>query len=140
MACPGSSMRARPATRCSAGGNWFSLTFGWMARDYLKLVNLMTPYAAIIDGAVDEARGDPARRRRIAELARRAFRPALRFQKLLGPNPRTILLGASMALGTPALLLSRRGGRPEPAARLVGRAITTLSAARLVRRLGRVDG
>ena len=83
------------------GRNWFSLTFGWMARDYLKLVSVMTPFTSAIDAAVDEARGDPARRRRISELARRALRRALAFQKVLGPNPRTILLGASMALGTP---------------------------------------
>jgi hypothetical protein len=83
------------------GRDWFSLTFGWMAREYLRLVSVMTPFAASIDAAVDEARSDPARRRRISELARRSSRRALTFQKLLGPNPRTILLGASMALGTP---------------------------------------
>ena len=83
------------------GRDWFSLTFGWMARDYLKLVNLMTPFAGRIDSAVEEARGDPIRTRRIAQLARRGSRRALIFQKLLGPNPRTIILGASMALGSP---------------------------------------
>jgi len=83
------------------GSNWFSLTFGWMARLYLQLVSLMTPYAAAIDAAVEEARGDPERRRRIADLVRRSSRHALTFQKLLGPNPRTIILGVSMAFGSP---------------------------------------
>ena len=84
-----------------SGRHWFSRTFGWMARDYLKLVNLMTPWAAVIDGAVEAAGDDPRRRARIAGLARRASRRSLSFQKLLGPNPRTLILGASMALATP---------------------------------------
>jgi phosphatidylglycerophosphate synthase len=83
------------------GGNWFSLAFGWMARGYLKLVNLMTPYAGRIDAEVERAQGDPARLQRIADLARNESQGSLTFQKLLGPNPRTIILGASMALGTP---------------------------------------
>jgi phosphatidylglycerophosphate synthase len=84
-----------------AGRNWFSLGFGWMARDYLKLVNLMTPYAGRIDSALEAARGDVLRTERIAALARAASSRSLTYQKLLGPNPRTIILGTSMALGTP---------------------------------------
>ena len=81
--------------------DWFSATFGWMARDYLKLVNLMTPHAAAIDAAVEAARGDERRRARIAALVRRASRRSLTFHKVLGPNPRTLIVGASMAAGSP---------------------------------------
>jgi CDP-alcohol phosphatidyltransferase len=83
------------------GDKWFSRTFGWMARDYLKLVNLMTPHAARIDAEVEESRGDPRRTALIRRLAQHASRRSLALQKLLGPNPRTIILGASMALGSP---------------------------------------
>ena len=84
-----------------AHGNWFSLGFSWMARLYLKLPNKMTPWSARIDAAVAEAAGDPARLARIARLARERSRGALTYQKLLGPNPRTLILGASMAAGSP---------------------------------------
>ena len=82
-------------------GNWFTVTFGWMAVLYLKLPNKMTPYAARVDAAVEAAAGDPARIALVRRLARRASRRALLFQKAVGPNPRTLILGASMALGSP---------------------------------------
>ena len=81
--------------------NWFSITFGWMARDYLRLANAMTPYAARVDAAVEAAAHNRRRMAAIRRLARRASRRSLRFQKAVGPNPRTIILGASMALGSP---------------------------------------
>ena len=81
--------------------NWFSLGFSWMARLYLKLPNKMTPGAARIDAAVAEAGDDPARLARIARLARERSSGTLAYQKLLGPNPRTLILGASMAAGSP---------------------------------------
>ena len=84
-----------------ANRNWFSLGFGWMARLYLKLPNKMTPWSARIDAVVESSASDPARRALIGRLARRAFRRSLRLQKAVGPNPRTIILGASMALGSP---------------------------------------
>jgi hypothetical protein len=72
-----------------------------MARDYLKLVNLMTPHAAKIDIAVEQAAGDPARTEHIRRLIRATSRRSLWYQNAVGPNPRTILLGVSMLLGTP---------------------------------------
>jgi hypothetical protein len=81
--------------------NWFSLGFSWMARLYLELPDKMTPWAGRLDRLVEAATGDPVRRRRIRRLARRSFPLALRYQKLVGPNPRTLILGASMALGSP---------------------------------------
>ena len=81
--------------------NWFSLGFSWMARLYLKLPNKMTPWAARIDANVANAADDPARLARIARLARERSSRTLAYQKLLGPNPRTLILGASMAAGSP---------------------------------------
>ena len=80
--------------------SWFSRTFAWMARDYLKLADAMTPSSSVIDAAIDRI-DDPARLARFRRLVRRSCRRSLTFQKLLGPNPRTILLGVSMAFATP---------------------------------------
>lgn len=80
---------------------WFSATFSWMAVDYLRLGSLMVPGAAAVDMAVKAAEGDPRRTHRIRRLARRASRTSLRYQKALGANPKTILIGLSMLLGSP---------------------------------------
>ena len=80
---------------------WFTFTFGWMARIYLRGAAAMTPYAERIDEAAARAAGDPRERARVSRLARRASRRALVLQKAVGPNPRTLILGASMALGSP---------------------------------------
>ena len=82
-------------------GNWFTLTFGWMARLYLRAADKMTPEAARIDAAVEAAAGDASRTALIRRLARQASRRSLLYQKAVGPNPRTIILGVSMALGSP---------------------------------------
>jgi hypothetical protein len=84
-----------------AGRSWFSRLFGWMARDYLKLADAMTPYSATIDTAIERVKDDPARIGQVRRLVRRSSRRSLAFQKLLGPNPRAILLGISMAFATP---------------------------------------
>ena len=81
--------------------SWFSLGFSWMARLYLRLPDKMTPWAARLDLLVEAAADDPVRLRRIRRLARARFRRALRYQNLVGPNPRTLILGASMACGSP---------------------------------------
>ena len=81
--------------------NWFSFTFGWMARLYLNLANAMTPESARVDAALQVAAGDPAEIERIRAVARREFAPTLVYEQILGPNPRTLILGASMALGSP---------------------------------------
>ncbi|MGZ8361912.1 MAG: CDP-alcohol phosphatidyltransferase family protein [Allosphingosinicella sp.] len=84
-----------------SGASWFSRSFGWMARDYMRLAEAMTPWSARVDAAVEAAQGDPRRLALIRRLARRASRTSLALQKAVGPNPRTILLGLSMAAGTP---------------------------------------
>jgi hypothetical protein len=80
---------------------WFSLTFGWLAQGYIHLADAMNPGAGAVDAALADAAGDPVRIRRIRRLARRASANALGLQKALGANPKTILVGASMALGSP---------------------------------------
>ena len=54
-----------------------------------------------IDAAVAAAAGDPARLARIADLARAEAPPLLGLLKVLGPNPRAIVLGLSMLAGSP---------------------------------------
>lgn len=83
------------------GASLFSHTLGRLAWIYMKAANALAPFAGRVDEAVDAAAGDARRTARIRRLARRASRRGLLIQKLLGPNPRTIMLGASMAIGSP---------------------------------------
>jgi CDP-alcohol phosphatidyltransferase len=80
---------------------WVSATFSWMALDYMWLSALMVPAAAKVDEAVAAAAGDPRRRRRIGRLVKAASKGSLLYQQALGANPRTIILGLSMLLGSP---------------------------------------
>ena len=75
--------------------------FGWIVSFYLALATGMTPYAVKIDNAVDAAAGDPARLAEIRAAARAEAGPLLRLLKVLGPNPRAIVLGLSMLAGSP---------------------------------------
>lgn len=84
-----------------SGNDWISRAFGWMARDYLKLAAAMSPYAARVEALIEQSAGDPRRIALIRRLARRAGRRSVLLQKSVGPNPRTLILGASMALGSP---------------------------------------
>ncbi len=54
-----------------------------------------------IDEAVAEAANDPDRLARIRGLARGEAPPLLGLLRVLGPNPRTIVLGLSMLAGSP---------------------------------------
>lgn len=65
---------------------------------YLGLANGMTPHALEIDKAVEAGKGDPARLAAIAAAVRAEAPPLLFMTKLLGPNPRAVLLGLSMVL------------------------------------------
>jgi hypothetical protein len=82
-------------------GNWFSITFGWMAREYIRFSQSMTPTAQRVDDALAASAADPAATQKIRALVKEEVRTSLELQKLLGSNPRTILLGLSMALGSP---------------------------------------
>lgn len=79
--------------------DWFTRIFSRLARLYLKLAECMSPWSARLDSQV--AAADALRLLRIHRLVRRASRVSLRFEKVLGPNPRTILLGVAMLAGSP---------------------------------------
>lgn len=72
-----------------------------LTRAYLWLARRLSPSSPALDRAAAEAARDPERRRRLTALCRCAFRLPLSLQTLLGPNSRTLVLGASMALGSP---------------------------------------
>jgi phosphatidylglycerophosphate synthase len=75
---------------------------GALVGAYLALASGLTPFALKIDAAVADATGhDPAALERIRAAVRAEAPPLLRLCKLLGPNPRTIVLGLSMLAGSP---------------------------------------
>ena len=76
--------------------------FGSLVSAYLGLATGMTPYALQVDTAVERAQGNPAALARIAAIAREETQPLLLLCKILGPNPRAVVLGLSMFAGTPA--------------------------------------
>lgn len=78
------------------GRSWFSRAFGWMASTYLAGANAVTPHIARIDAMFEAAKDDPARTAALRARVRDAAWGSLQWQKLLGPNPRAILLGLSM--------------------------------------------
>jgi phosphatidylglycerophosphate synthase len=75
--------------------------FGGIVSGYLALATGMTPHALKIDEAVVAVESDPAARDRLREIARAEAAPLLPLLKLLGPNPRAIVLGLSMLAGSP---------------------------------------
>jgi phosphatidylglycerophosphate synthase len=76
--------------------------FGGLVSFYLNLATGLTPYALKIDAAVAEAADhDPAALDTIRAAVRAEAPPLLFLCKLLGPNPRAIVLGLSMLAGSP---------------------------------------
>ena len=74
---------------------------GSLVSGYLALASGMTPHALRIDAAVEAAKGNPARLTEIADAVRAEAPPLLRLCKVLGPNPRAVVLGLSMLAGSP---------------------------------------
>jgi hypothetical protein len=72
-----------------------------LTRAYIWLADLLSPASDELDRAAEKAARDPAARRRLTRLCRCASRRPLFVQALLGANPRTLMLGLSMAFGTP---------------------------------------
>ena len=69
---------------------------------YLRLAAGMSPNALRLDAAVGEAMDhDPARLASIRAAVQAEQRPLLGLLKLLGPNPRAIVLGLAMLAGSP---------------------------------------
>ena len=75
--------------------------FGAIVSTYLALATSLTPHALRIDAAREAAANDPVRLEAIAAAVRAEAPPLLRLCKLLGPNPRAIVLGLSMLAGSP---------------------------------------
>lgn len=81
------------ATRKSVFGVFVSL--------YLSAAMGMTPHARVIDEAAVAAENDPAKRERLRVAVQAEALPLMPLLKLLGPNPRAIVLGLSMIAGSP---------------------------------------
>ncbi|MBA3056237.1 MAG: CDP-alcohol phosphatidyltransferase family protein [Sphingomonadales bacterium] len=75
--------------------------FGVIVSTYLRLASGMTPHALRVDAAVMAAQGNPARLQAIRAAVLAEAPPLLRLCKVLGPNPRAIVLGLSMLAGSP---------------------------------------
>lgn len=84
-------------------GSVFARLLEPVAQGYLYLAAGMTPHARTIDSAVGEAmaRKDSASLDVIRGEVAREQKPLLSFLKLLGPNPRAIVLGLAMIAGSP---------------------------------------
>jgi len=83
------------------GESWFTRWFGFWAVGYIWLSNRMSPSANPVDEALARAKGDPRETKRIRLMVRRASRASLVLQKALGANPKTFVIAASIALGSP---------------------------------------
>ena len=74
---------------------------GALVSAYIGVASGMTPQALKIDAAVQAAGGDRDRLDQIATAVRAEAPPLLLLCKILGPNPRAIVLGISMLAGSP---------------------------------------
>ena len=75
--------------------------FGGIVTGYLALASGMTPYSAKIDSLVQDAAHSPEQQARIKVAVQTDAVPLLSVLKVLGPNPRAIILGLSMLFGSP---------------------------------------
>jgi len=80
---------------------WFSRFFGFWAVGYVWLSERMSPSANPIDAALAKAAGDPRETQRVRAMVRRASRTSIVLQKGLGANPKTFIIAAAIALGSP---------------------------------------
>lgn len=74
---------------------------GKLVSSYIAVASGMTPEALRVDAAIQQAHGDQARLAEIARAVRDEAPPLLLLCKVLGPNPRAIILGLSMVAGSP---------------------------------------
>lgn len=72
-----------------------------LAAGYLKLSRTMSPHSHILNNLIARMGNDPRAKRRIVRTCRISFGATQQVQRLLGPNARTIVLGASMVFGSP---------------------------------------
>jgi phosphatidylglycerophosphate synthase len=85
--------KADESTKVGASGALVSL--------YMYVGGKFATNTPLIDEAVDEAQSDPARLEVIRAAARKEAPRLLAILKVLGPNPRAVLLGLSMLAGSP---------------------------------------
>lgn len=76
---------------------------GALVSAYIGLASGMTPFALKVDSAVAAAKGDQRRLDAIAQAVRSESPPLLLMTKILGPNPRAVILGLSMVLANTPL-------------------------------------
>lgn len=81
--------------------SWFMLLFGFWVPLYLWISRRINPSSAEVEAAFADAEGDPALVERMRAIVREEAKAAVLYQHLVGPNPRAIVLGISMALGSP---------------------------------------
>ena len=95
-----------PWLRMSHGQSGSATSQSWasaLVSAYIGVASGMTPHALRIDAAVASAKDDPARLAAIAAAVRAESPPLLRMCKILGPNPRAVVLGLSMVLAATPL-------------------------------------
>lgn len=89
-------------TRTKSNGlNGAMIVFRPIVDLYMKLASSLVPRAAAIDAAVREAEAEPARLERVRAIVGEERRPLLPLLKILGPNPRAVVLGLGMIAGSP---------------------------------------
>ena len=80
---------------------WLGYVLRWGTAGYLALARAMNPHAEAVDAVFARSASDSQRTEALRAIVRGRARTSLSLQNLLGANPRAILLGASMAFGTP---------------------------------------
>lgn len=85
--------KADESTKTGASGALVSL--------YMYVGGKFATNTPLIDEAVDEAQNDPVRLEVIRAAARKEAPKLLAILRVLGPNPRAVLLGLSMLAGSP---------------------------------------
>lgn len=76
-------------------------SFDLVVSGYVALGGLLSPRSEETDALLRAAECDPDNEGGVRQIARTVGRRALAFQDWLGPNRRTLLLGLSMAAGSP---------------------------------------
>ncbi len=80
--------------------NWFMRACGPVARIYLSLAGATNRDAHLVEAALAAGAYDPVLQERLRAEVRREAPSLLAFVNWLGANPRAILLGLAMALGS----------------------------------------
>jgi len=81
--------------------NLFTRIFEPGARLYVAIAAATNTYSDRIEALIAQCEKQPDGRERVSRVCRREQRTPLKLQTFLGPNVRTIVLGLSMAAGSP---------------------------------------